>query len=307
MQLPFVDVIIPHLNDHDRLVRCLELLAAQSYPADSFQVTVVDNGSDKPLTDVLGRLPRVRVLSEAERGCGSARNRGVAETSGAILAFTDSDCQPDPDWILNGVRMLSPGSGVDIIGGRIRVFAQDEAAPTEAELFERVFGFETRRYVERKHFACGANIMVPRRVFEAVGPFRNGTSPEDFEWGRRATRLGYKIVHGDDVVVRHPARHTMEELKAKNGRTVWHQRNHMADGEWFRIKWALFTLALASPPLLKCVQVMRSPDLADGAQRRAALKALFAIRYFKAATAARFLFEPVPAPAQPVTASRAEA
>ena len=307
MQLPFVDVVIPHLNDHERLARCLELLMAQSYPADSFQVTVVDNGSDLPLTDVLARFPRVRAFTEAERGCGSARNRGVAESSGAILAFTDSDCQPEPDWILNGVRMLCPGLGVDIVGGHIRVFAKDEAAPTGAELFERVFGFETKRYVERKHFACGANIMVTRKVFEAVGPFRNGTSPEDFEWGRRATRLGYKIAYGADVVIRHPARHTMAELRKKTERTIWHQRNHMAESPWFRVKWAAFALALASPPVLKCLQVMRSPELTDRAQRMGAIKALFAIRYFKAATAARFLFEPVPAPASSVTASRVEA
>lgn len=302
MQLPFVDIIIPHLNDHERLAHCLELLMAQSYPADSLQVTVVDNGSDKPIDEVLARFPRVRGLSEAERGCGSARNRGVAETTGTILAFTDSDCQPEPDWVLNGVRLLSPGSGVDIVGGRIRVFPLDESAPTEAELFEKVFGFETKRYVERKHFACGANIMVPRRVFEAVGPFRNGTSPEDFEWGRRATRLGYKIAHGADVVIRHPARHTMAELRKKNERTVWHQRNHMAEGSSFRLKWALFAMALASPPLLKSIQVMRSPELRDRAQRLAAVKALWAIRYFKAAIAARLLFEPLPAPPAPVPA-----
>ncbi|HLO76693.1 MAG TPA: glycosyltransferase, partial [Magnetospirillum sp.] len=70
MQLPLVDVIIPHLNDHDRLALCLEALRRQDYPADRFTVTVVDNGSDRPIDGVLARFPGVRGLSEQRRGCG---------------------------------------------------------------------------------------------------------------------------------------------------------------------------------------------------------------------------------------------
>lgn len=294
MPHPFVDVIIPHLNDHDRLSQCLELLKRQTYPADRYQITVVDNGSDRPIDGVLARFPGVRGLVEGERGCGSARNRGVADTNGSILAFTDSDCQPAADWLTNGVRMLAEGSGIDIVGGEVDVFAADESAPTDAELFEKVFGFECRRYVERKHFACGANIMVSRRVFEAVGPFRNATLPEDLEWGRRATRLGYRIAYGPDVIIRHPARHSMAELRKKTERTVLHSRNHMAEGERFRLKWAIYTLAMASPPLWKTVLIMTSPNLADWSQRRRALQALLRIRYFRAGMMARYLFMPAP-------------
>lgn len=299
MQLPFVDVIIPHLNDHERLGQCLELLKRQSYPADSFRVTVVDNGSDRPIDAVLARFPGARGLVESQRGCGSARNRGVAETCGAILAFTDSDCQPDPDWLLNGVRMLSPGSGIDIIGGEVDVFAVDEANPTDSELFEKVFGFECKRYVDRKHFACGANIQVTRRVFEAVGPFRDASLPEDLEWGRRATRLGYRIAYGAQVIIRHPARHTMAELRKKTERTVWHARNHMAESKRFRLNWAIYTLAMASPPLWKTVLILRSPHLTTGSQRLRALRTLLRIRYFRTLVMARYLFMPAPAKAAP--------
>ncbi|MBX9633770.1 MAG: glycosyltransferase [Magnetospirillum sp.] len=299
MPLPFVDVIIPHLNDHERLGQCLELLMRQTYPPANFQVTVVDNGSDHPIDEVIARFPGVRALVESERGCGSARNRGVAATSGAILAFTDSDCQPAPDWIQNGVRMLSPGSGIDIIGGEVDVFAADDANPTDAELFEKVFGFECQRYVERKHFACGANIMVSRRVFEAVGPFRDASQPEDLEWGRRATRLGYRIAYGAQVIIRHPARHTLAQLRKKTERTVWHARNHMAESRWFRAKWAIYTLAMASPPLWKTVLVLTSPSLTDWPQRLRALTTLLHIRYFRVAIMARYLFMPVPPQAAP--------
>lgn len=294
MQHPFVDVVIPHLNDHDRLARCLDLLRRQTYPAERFQVTVVDNGSDQPIEPLVGRYPGMRTLSESVRGCGSARNRGVMETSGDILAFTDSDCRPHRDWLLNGVLMLTTKKGIDIVGGEVEVFAADPNAPTDAELFELVFGFECKRYVLRKHFAAGANIMVPRRVFAAVGPFRDGRLPEDLEWGRRATRLGYHIGYGANVIIHHPARHSFTDLEKKAERTVWHSRNHMAEGEWFRLKWTVYTLAMASPPLVKAIQIMRHPALKSMGQRWRALAATIRLRYFRAAIMARYLFAQTP-------------
>lgn len=288
MLLPLVDVIIPHLNDHDRLALCLEALRRQTYPADRFTVTVVDNGSDRPIDSVLARFAGVRGSVERKRGCGSARNRGVAETQGSILAFTDSDCRPEPDWLSQGVALLEPGGG-DIVGGDVQVFAADAAHPTDSELYDMVFGFECRRYVERKHFACGANILVPRRVFEAVGPFRDGRQPEDLEWGRRATRLGYRIVYGAGARVRHPARHSLAELDKKIERTVWHAHNHMAEREHFHLKWTVYTLAMASPPLIKALRVLISPALTGFGQRWRTLRTLVRMRYYRAGLMARYL------------------
>ncbi|HLO78414.1 MAG TPA: glycosyltransferase, partial [Magnetospirillum sp.] len=225
-------------------------------------------------------------------GCGSARNRGVADTSGPILAFTDSDCRPDAGWLVHGVMLLS--QGVDIVGGDVQVFAADEDDPTDAELYDKVFGFECERYVRRKHFACGANILVYRRVFEAVGPFRDGRQPEDLEWGRRASRLGYRIAYGAKARVRHPARHSFTELDKKAERTAWHAFNLMADDELFRLKWAAYTLAMASPPVVKAAQVLASPLLRGGDQRWRALRALLRMRYRRAALLARYVFAPRP-------------
>lgn len=294
MQLPFVDVIIPHLNDRDRLNTCLEHLAQQSYPADCFRVLVVDNGSERPIDDIVGGYPFARCTVETERGCGSARNRGVAETTGDILAFTDSDCRPDPDWLLNAVNRLVPESDADIVAGEIKVFAADESRPTDVELFDKVFGFETKRYAERKHFATGANIVVLRKVFDKIGPFRNGSLPEDLEWGRRAHGMGLRIRHAPDVIIRHPARRTWAELKRKIDRTAWHSRNYMSEQSWFRVRWAIYTLAMASPPAWKVVQTLTSPELETGEQRWRTIRTLVRIRAYRVGVMAGYLFEPAP-------------
>jgi cellulose synthase/poly-beta-1,6-N-acetylglucosamine synthase-like glycosyltransferase len=292
MQLPFVDVIVPHLNDRDRLVTCLELLHAQSYPADRYRVTVVDNGSERPIDDIVGRFPLAQATSERERGCGSARNAGVAITQGDILAFTDSDCRPDRDWIANGVRRLTDGSGVDIVGGEIKVFAADESQPTDVELFDKVFGFEQARYVARKNFSAGANIIVPRVVFRQVGPFRNGELPEDLEWGRRAVAKGYRIGFAPDVVIRHPARRTWAELRKKVDRTTYHTRNYMREQRWFGLRWLAFTLGLATPPLWKMWLILSSRELRGTGNRLRAIRTLVRIRYYRVGTMLGGLLDP---------------
>lgn len=293
MQLPFVDVIIPHLNDRDRLVECLTRLHRQSYPADSYRVTVVDNGSDRPIDDLVAGFPLAGVATETEKGCGSARNKGVMSTTGDILAFTDSDCQPDGDWILNAVNRLTH-QDCDIVAGNIKVFPADESRPTDVELFDKVFGFESRRYAERKHFATGANIVVPRRVFEKVGPFRNGQLPEDLDWGRRAHALGFRIRFAPDVVIRHPARRTWADLKRKTERTTWHARNYMGERPWFRVRWAAYTAAMASPPLWKTWQILTTPELSGRAQRLRTIRTLLRIRAYRVGVMAGYLFEPHP-------------
>jgi glycosyltransferase involved in cell wall biosynthesis len=290
MQFPFVDVIIPHLNDRERLAVCLDLLSRQSYPAERFRILVVDNGSERPIDDVVARFPNAAAAFETERGCGSARNCGAALTTGDVLAFTDSDCQPDADWILNGVRRLAMG-GADIVGGDIRVFAAEQDRPTDVELFDMVLGFEQKRYVTRKHFSAGANIIVPRKVFQAVGPFRDGTMPEDLEWGRRAVALGHAIAFAGDVVVRHPARRTWSELKGKAARTAWHARNYMRERRGFHLLWLLYSCGVALPPLCKCWQLATSPCLASASQRWRAVKVLFRVRYYRAGVMLGYLFD----------------
>ncbi|MEW5729229.1 MAG: glycosyltransferase [Pseudomonadota bacterium] len=297
MQLPFVDVIIPHLNDRDRLVECLSLLHRQSYPADSYRVTVVDNGSERPIDDLVAGFPLAAVTVETEKGCGSARNKGVASTKGDILAFTDSDCQPDFNWILNAVNRLTHEE-VDVVAGNIKVFYADEQRPTDVELYDRVFGFEPRRYAERKHFATGANIVVPRRVFEKVGPFRDGSLPEDLDWGRRAHALGFRIRFAPDVMIRHPARRTWAELRRKTERTAWHARNYMGERPWFRLRWAAYTAAMASPPLWKAWQILTTPELNGPRQRLRTIRTLLRVRAYRVGVMAGLLIEPRPVRAE---------
>jgi glycosyltransferase involved in cell wall biosynthesis len=217
-----VSVIIPVYNDAARLALCLRALAHQRYPADRFEVIVVDNGSSPPM-DHVAAAPHLRVLIANEPGRGSyaARNRGIELASGAVIAFTDADCIPDPDWIQKGVATFSATANCGLAAGRIELFYGDPERPTAAELYERVSGFPQEQYVNEFHYGATANLFTSADVLRSVGPFdMTLTSGGDVEWGKRVHAAGYVQVYAPDVVVKHPARATLRALVNKRRRTA---------------------------------------------------------------------------------------
>jgi glycosyltransferase involved in cell wall biosynthesis len=218
-QRPFVSVIVPVRDDGPRLALCLEALRRQDYPRECFELIVVDNGSADSSPDVARALAD-RVEHEGRPGSYAARNRGLAVAQGQLIAFTDSDCIPEPDWLRRGVERLQRHPEISIVGGRIVLFARDPARPTAAELYELSLAFPQEMYVVERHFAATANLLTRRHVVDEIGPFDHTLlSGGDQEWGRRAHRAGHTLAYAPEVLVRHPARRTFRELSAKARRT----------------------------------------------------------------------------------------
>ncbi|HMN27952.1 MAG TPA: glycosyltransferase [Caldilineaceae bacterium] len=98
-------VVIPVYNGAATIAGCLDALAAQSTPATSYELVVVDDGSRDESAVVVRRWqaahPQIalRLLQQANAGPAAARNLGAAAAQASILLFTDADCRPSPDWI----------------------------------------------------------------------------------------------------------------------------------------------------------------------------------------------------------------
>lgn len=221
---PFVSVIVPVYNDTERLDRCLAALHAQSWPKDALEVLVVDNNSQQDVSVVTRKWPLVRLLHEPVPGSYAARNTGVAAARGPLLAFTDADCLPAEDWLERAWEALrsarsDQGPMLVAVGGPVRLFARAEASPTWVETYELTTGFDQRRYIERQHYTVTANCVTTRDAFERTGPFDASLrSAGDKDWGQRAHKAGVKLVYAPSAIVRHPARHDLEELLGKRRR-----------------------------------------------------------------------------------------
>lgn len=212
---PLVSVVIPVRDDAERLARCLDALRAQSLE-EAFEVIVVDNGSAEPPVSAVAALANAKLVHEPKPTSYAARNAGARAATGRILAFTDADCVPSPDWLVHGVGALAEAGRDVFVGGRVNVFASDPSRPTATELHELVHAFPQRSYVEQRSFSVTANLFVTRDAFDRAGPFAEDlVSSGDLEWGTRASRAGIRPVYSDAVVVSHPARRSLREMKGK--------------------------------------------------------------------------------------------
>jgi GT2 family glycosyltransferase len=215
---PLVTVVVPVYDHAERLQECLAALATQDYPG-GYDVLVVDNGSSTPLASVVGRTPRARLTREPQAGSYAARNRGVREATGEVLAFTDADCVPHRDWLTRGVEALRADPACGLVAGRIQLQAADPARPTAAELYESVAGFRQQEYVDRWRFGATANLFTLRSVFDRVGPFDERLrSLGDREWGRRVFDRGFTQRYAEAARVRHPARRSVPALLQRTRR-----------------------------------------------------------------------------------------
>ena len=95
-------VVIPTCNRPEPLGACLAALGQLDFPREAFEVIVVDDGSDRPVEEVVTRVGsplNVSVLTRANGGPASARNAAAERARGHYLAFTDDDCLPATDWL----------------------------------------------------------------------------------------------------------------------------------------------------------------------------------------------------------------
>jgi glycosyltransferase involved in cell wall biosynthesis len=258
---PFVSVIIPVFNDAGRLETCLRALERQTYPPRSYEVIVVDNGSEEDVTPILARFSRVRACCEATPGSYAARNRGLALAGGEVIAFTDSDCVPSPDWIENGVENLLCVPGCGLVAGKVEIFYHDPQHPTAVEIYEGLMALDQHRYVETCKFGATANLFTFREVFERVGMFdAEVKSGGDLEWGQRVASFGYDVVYADAARVAHPARHTLGQLYRRVCRVIggFYDLNRKKRCKYFGIGRGFLVDSL--PPLRASVGVLRGDE-----------------------------------------------
>jgi glycosyltransferase involved in cell wall biosynthesis len=165
-----ISVVVPLYNVEKYLDVCIHALLGQDYPQDRYEIIMVDNNSTDATVSVVLGFPRIQLLYEPKQGAYAARNRGIRAAQGGILAFTDPDCQPHPDWLsCLGRAMQPPWRGI-LLGRReyppiscsLAMLAEYES--TKAEY---VFGGNQKEI----YFGYANNMAVHRSMFDALGGF----------------------------------------------------------------------------------------------------------------------------------------
>lgn len=120
---PFVSVIIPTFNRSGMLRQTVATFLAQSYPPESWELLIVDNGSTDDTRKVVEELARedsrVRPLEETRRGAHFARNSGALAARGSVLYFTDDDMLADRDLLARIVEVFDADPSVASATGKV--------------------------------------------------------------------------------------------------------------------------------------------------------------------------------------------
>jgi glycosyltransferase involved in cell wall biosynthesis len=187
-------VVVPYYNAEAYLERCIEALLAQSFPG-TVEILLVDNNSVDGSAKLVSRYQgAVRALSENKQGSYAARNRGVAEARGEIIAFTDPDCVPVPEWLTRiAEAMKDPRVGI-VLG--------DREFATVSPVLSLLSGYEcevaayvfSHRCVD-SYFAYTNNMAVRRAIVKDAGGFLELDRGADSQFLRKAVSQ-----HGSDIV-----------------------------------------------------------------------------------------------------------
>jgi GT2 family glycosyltransferase len=233
---PMVSVVVCTRDRPDSVVTALRELAAVRYRA--FEIVVVDNA---PRTDATERAvraafegdPRVRYVREPRPGLSCARNRGVAEASADIVAFTDDDVRVDPHWLEGIARGFRAAPDVACVTGLIATAQLENAAQLYFHLREgwgtecerRIFDLAENRDESPLYpyspgiFGAGANFALSRTVLKELGGFDEalgaGTASgggEDLDMFMRVILAGHRIVYEPSAIVSHVHRTDLAEL-----------------------------------------------------------------------------------------------
>ncbi|HEV3115713.1 MAG TPA: glycosyltransferase, partial [Gemmataceae bacterium] len=111
---PHVSVVVCSYNGGRTLDQCLRSLGALEYPR--YEVIVVDDGSTDDTPEILARFPEVRSIRQPNQGLSVARNVGLQAAKGDIIAYTDSDCFADRDWLTHLVYQLERSEAAAVGG-----------------------------------------------------------------------------------------------------------------------------------------------------------------------------------------------
>jgi len=210
---PFISVIVPVYNGEATIQTCVESLLELDYPRERFEVLIVDNRSTDGTRAILRRYP-VRVLEETEaQSSYAARNLGIRESRGEVLAFTDADCVVEHGWLRAIARAIAP-SDVGGVAGPIESYASD--SPIERYQANRALRAERAYHHHVLPFAQTANAAYRRSVFDGVGLFNPAIifgGDLDLSW-RMQRELGLRLVYEPLAFVWHRHRTTVHGLFA---------------------------------------------------------------------------------------------
>lgn len=199
-------VIIPTFNRPAQLVNCLRALAEQDYPADRFEVIVVNDGGELPVDALISPYRNhidIRAVRIANCGPAAARNQGARIARGRFLAFTDDDCIPSAAW-LSALMAALRANPESLIGGGVRNALTENPFSVASQLVLDFVHSYNQDHPESLRFFPSNNMALASGPFRELGGFNlQFRTSEDRDLCDRWSDSGRRLVYAPEAFVHH--------------------------------------------------------------------------------------------------------
>lgn len=241
-EFPFVSVIVPVLNAERTLDKTFEYLLKINYPHHKWEIVIADGGSRDATIGVIKRWQKnysfIKLVQIPDcPSPGFARNKALDAARGEFIFFTDGDCAPCGNWILEILRHFRKDSGIGIVGGEIYTLRVDPNNLTEIYCENFRFNMVSPRYNfigegyfpvlsdmaptqiagHRAYFLVTANVAYRKEMIDnSKIRFWERPTGEDIEFGLKAQKEGWRLYFAPQARVDHMHRADFKAL-----RKVW--------------------------------------------------------------------------------------
>ncbi|MDZ4816141.1 MAG: glycosyltransferase [Verrucomicrobiota bacterium] len=205
---PKVSVVVCSYNGGRTLQACLQSLRELDYP--NYEVILVDDGSTDNTRQIVKDFPEIIDIVQPNMGLSYARNTGYKASTGDVVAYTDSDCMVDRDWVYYLIASLQSGDFAGVGGPNISPPAEDwiqacvgaaPGSPSHVLLTDTI----------AEHIP-GCNMAFHRWALDLVGgwdvEYRKAGDDVDFCW--RLQQAGHLIGFSPSAIVWHHRRFTVK-------------------------------------------------------------------------------------------------
>lgn len=196
-------IVVPFHNEEKHIEGCIQALLSLDYQKDRYEILMVNNNSTDRSVEIVSAYPEIRLLHEKKQGDFAARNLGVSNARGDLIAFTDSDTAPFPDW-LNQAMLAMANPDTALVVGNLQ-FSSDSTAMNLLRDYEA----EKNRFIFSSddpgiYYGYTCNMIVRRSIFEQLGPFPGVFRNSDVVYVRKVVDAFScdSVSYGEQVSVR---------------------------------------------------------------------------------------------------------
>jgi len=203
-------VIIPTHNSQSGIVRCIKSLKSQSFPRNTFEIIVVDDGSEDQTLNFVRQEGVDQLIVTKPCFQGKARNIGVGQAMGEFIAFIDSDCEAGEGWIKTIMTELKQGKA---ISGPIEN-GNSQSRVAWAEYFLEFGGFDEYRKHSNLSNLPGCNAACTKEDFLRSDGFIETKASEDILLSNSLKKNGVELKFLPSMKINHFCRTEIQLVKS---------------------------------------------------------------------------------------------